>query len=250
MSAAIIELCQVGKSFGATRALDAVSFDLVPGEVHVLAGENGAGKSTLIRILSGAITDYEGELRIDGQTVRFAGPADAVRAKIATIHQELTLIGAMSVADNLALGWRHPAWSLRARAGDRARAQQLLAELGLAVDPDQRVERLPLSIRQELEIGRALAQGARVIVMDEPTSALGEQEVERLFARIRALSERGTAIVYISHRMDEIFSLADRISVLRDGRRVLTAPAGELDPGALIEAMWAHPGETHPRARP
>ncbi len=237
MTGALVELCNVSKSFGSTRALDGVSFQVRPGEVHVLAGENGAGKSTLIRILSGAIVDYEGALSIEGQSVRFAGPADAVRAKIATIHQELSLVGPMTVADNLALGSRGRSWWRREPAVERTRARQLLAEMRLDVDPDTSVDALPLSVQQQLEIGRALERGARVIVMDEPTSALGEPEAERLFERVRELRQRGAAIVYISHRMEEIFRLADRITVLRDGKHVLTAPAAELDRGKLVEAM-------------
>ncbi len=209
---------------------------LAAGEVHVLAGANGAGKTTLLRILCGVIRPDAGHIRVGGQTRRFASPQDARRAGIAAIHQELSLVGPLSVADNLlldepgAFGWLRP----RAR---RTRAEAMLAPMSLALDVDTPVERLPLSTRQLLEIARALAHHARVVVMDEPTSALSEREAERLFAEIDTLRARGTAILYISHRMEEIYRLADRITVLRDGRCVASAAPAELDAGALVRAM-------------
>lgn len=237
MNRALVELHGIGKSFGKTRALDGVSLAIHAGEVHVLAGENGAGKSTLIRILCGAISEFDGTLEVDGARVAFENPLDALARGVAAIHQELSLVGSMSVADNLALGARQPAWAARSLRADRERARELLASFGLELDPDRRVESLPLAVQQELEIARALASGARVIVMDEPTSALGEAESERLFARIGELVERGTAVVFISHRMEEIFRVAQRISVLRDGRLVHSGRASESDPGRLVAQM-------------
>ncbi|MBW2458032.1 MAG: sugar ABC transporter ATP-binding protein, partial [Deltaproteobacteria bacterium] len=233
----LVSLTKVSKTFGQTCALDEVSLALYPGEIHVLAGENGAGKSTLIRILSGIYQDYEGELALAGATLRFASPTAAVRAGVATIHQELSLVGPMSVADNLALGTPGNAWTLVRRDQERGRARRVLAAVGLDIDPTLPVETFPLAVRQLVEVARALAQEAQVLVMDEPTSALSEAEAERLFARVEDLRDRGHAVLYISHRMEEIERLADRISVLRDGRLVTTSRADELSRDELIRAM-------------
>jgi ribose transport system ATP-binding protein len=235
--APLIEVSRISKSFGSTRALDDVSFDLRPGEVHVLAGENGAGKSTLIRIIAGALTSYEGRLLVTGREARFRTPRDATRSGIATIHQELSLIGELSVVDNLFLGEDSSPLSTYRSSTRVAEARKVLAQLELDIDPSLLVETLPLSVRQLVEIARALARDARVLVMDEPTSALSELEAERLFGHVERLRGAGRGIVYISHRMEEIFRLADRITVLRDGRRVLTAPRAELGPERLVEHM-------------
>ena len=236
MAPPLIELSNASKSFGPIRALDGVSLSLFAGEVHAIAGENGAGKSTLIRILSGVHPDFSGDLSVGGEPARFFGPEDATRAGIATIHQELSLVGGLSVADNLALG-RGGFFLARKPALDREAARSFLREIGLDVEPDARVESLPLGVQQQLEIARALGRGARVIIMDEPTSALGEREAEALFGRIAELTAQGAGVLYISHRMEEIFRLADRITVLRDGRHVVTAPASELDPEKLVAHM-------------
>jgi ABC-type sugar transport system ATPase subunit len=232
-----LALENVSKSFGSVQALSGVSFDVLPGEVHVLAGENGAGKSTLIKILSGVYQDYEGALSIEGERRRFASPAAATDAGIATIHQELSLVGSLSAIDNLLLGASGHAFTPIARRAARAHAETLLRSLELAVDLDAPVETLGFAERQLLEIARALGRNARVLVMDEPTSALAEPEVERLFSRIERLVADGTSIVYISHRLEEMYRLAKRITVLRDGRRVLTRPVSELSKHELIEAM-------------
>jgi ribose transport system ATP-binding protein len=235
--AAPVSLVKVSKSFGATRALDRVDLSLQAGKVHVLAGQNGAGKSTLIRILSGVYRDYEGEIRVDGVARRLAGPQGAREAGIVTIHQELSLIGSMSVTDNLLLSERGGAWAwLRRDRNERARA--MLQRMDLDVDPRLLVESLPLATRQLLEIARALGHDARVLVMDEPTSALSESEAERLFDRIDAMRDDGCAVLYISHRMEEIDRLADRITVLRDGKRIITAET--LDRRELVSHMIGH----------
>ncbi len=237
MTVPLLELRAVAKSFGSTRALSGVSFDLRPGEVHVLAGGNGAGKSTLIKILSGAITDFEGELRVSGEMVRFDEPHSAVRAGVATIHQELSLVPSLSVIDNLFLGERRSLaapW-LAARRLDEAR--QILEQVGVGVDPRERVECLGLAKRQLIEIARALHQAARVLILDEPTSALSEPEAKLLFERVAELREQGKGIVFISHRLEEIFRVADRVTVLRDGRGVFSGAASELDEGSLVEKM-------------
>jgi ribose transport system ATP-binding protein len=240
------ELLDVGKRFGATRALEGVTLRLLGGEVHALAGANGAGKSTLIRILSGVVRDYQGTVRLGGAHVRFAGPADALARGVAAIHQELSLVGPMSVTDNLLLAERAAGGSWLRRRERAERARTLVASAGLAVDVEAPVERLSLAERQLVEITRALAARARVLVMDEPTSALGEAEAERLFARIDAMRAAGAAVLFISHRVEELYRLADRITVLRDGRVVASAKAAELGREALLEHML---GETRSPSR-
>jgi ribose transport system ATP-binding protein len=232
-----IELRGVSKWFGAIRALDGVSLTVEPGEIHVLAGENGAGKSTLIRILSGAVTQFHGELLLEGKAERFGSPAEARAAGIATIHQELSLVESLSVADNLALGTRGAPFGPYLPERARARARELLAVVGLELDPRRLVGELPLGERQLVEVARALGEQARVLIMDEPTSALSESEVELLFARTERLRDQGTAIVFISHRLEEIYAIADRITVLRDGAVVAHGRAEELGRRDLIAAM-------------
>ncbi len=233
----VVSFERVSKRFSGTAALSDVDLDLGPGEVHVLAGHNGAGKSTLIRILAGAIAEFQGTLRLEGTPVRFRDPRAANRAGVATIHQELSLVGAMTVADNLALGDEGAPWGLVSRPRREARAREVLATVGLEVEPAAVVERLALGTRQLVEIARALARNAKVVVMDEPTSALNDVEAGRLFEQLDVLRGRGVAVVFITHRMDEIYAVADRISVLRDGRLVVTAPAAELGRDALVHHL-------------
>ena len=187
-----LSLRNVSKSFGAIHALSGVSFDVLPGEVHVVAGENGAGKSTLIKILSGVYEDFGGELLVDGQPSRFANPLAATRAGIATIHQELSLVGSLSVVDNLMFGSGEPAFAPIARAPARRRAETLLSALGLSVDPEASVETFGFAERQLFEIARALGRNARVFVMDEPTSALAEPEAEQLVSSHRRARRDGS----------------------------------------------------------
>jgi len=227
----MLSLSHIGKSFSGTRVLADVDFDLAPGEVHVLAGENGAGKSTLIKILAGAYQDYEGTIQLRGAPIRFRSPSDAARHGIAVIHQELSLVPSMSVLDNLFLGRATPG---RERAG---KAAEIFRRLSLDVDANQCVEDYPLAVQQMIEIGKALAIDARILIMDEPTSALNEVETDRLFAVVTDLKAQGCGIVYITHRMDEIYRLADRITVLRDGRNAGTAKASELAREQLIRWM-------------
>jgi ABC-type sugar transport system ATPase subunit len=233
----LVELRHVSVSFGSTIALSGVDFDLLPGEAHVVAGENGAGKSTLIRVLSGALSRYSGELLRDGRPARFRGPADAALAGIAAIYQELSLVPTLSVADNLALGGPAKPLAVLHRGALRTSAREALARVGLDIDPDASVERLTLAERQLVEIARALSRNARILVMDEPTSALTESETDRLLRIVRELLGKGVGVVYISHRMKEIERVADRISVLRDGRRVLVAERGRLSRDELVAAM-------------
>ncbi len=234
----LVAMRDIRKAFGPVEVLHGVDFDVQPGEVCALAGENGAGKSTLIKILSGVYDDFSGALTVCGKPQHFAHPIEAARAGIATIHQELSLVPSMSVADNLFLGRE-----MTGRFGfiefesQEAEAKRILENLELDVTPRTLVEDLPLSIQQLLEIGRALARDASVLVLDEPTSALNEHEAGILFNRIVALRSEGKAIIYITHKMEEIYTLADRITVLRDGKLVGTALTRELAPDELVKWM-------------
>ncbi|MEJ2203874.1 MAG: sugar ABC transporter ATP-binding protein [Gemmatimonadota bacterium] len=226
------------KSFGPVEVLHGVDFEVAAGEVHVLAGENGAGKSTLVNILSGVHTEYDGEVLLQGEPRRFSGPADAAHSGIATIHQELSLVPAMTVADNLFLGGEHTdRWRQVDFTRQEREARRLLEKAGLDLSPRSLVAELPVSLQQMLEIVRALAREAVVLILDEPTSALDERGAEALFRRLATLRQEGVGIVYITHRMDEIYRLADRITVLRDGHHVGTSPAGQLPPTELVSRM-------------
>jgi ABC-type sugar transport system ATPase subunit len=234
----IVVMRGIRKSFGPVEVLHGVDFDVLPGEVHVLAGENGAGKSTLIRILSGVYDDFAGELQVGGLPRRFAHPNEAVQAGVATIHQELSLVGSMSISDNLFLGREVSQRFGRVDYGFQESATaRILEEAKLDFAPRQLVEELPISSQQVLEIARALARDANLVILDEPTSALNEHEVDSLFERIIELRRRGRGIVYITHKMEEIYRLADRITVLRDGGLVGTATAAELGPEDLVRWM-------------
>ena len=232
----------IAKRFAGVLALRGVDFEVRRGEVHALLGENGAGKSTLINILSGVFSDYEGEIVLDGKPVSFHRPAQAQEAGVATIHQELNLVPEMSVAENLFLG-REPRTPLRLL--DRRQlardARELLESAGVDIDPARSVRSLRVGEQQLVEIAKALSLDARILIMDEPTSALAEAEVERLFAVIRELRRREVAIIYISHRLEELPAVADRATVLRDGSLVGTVPIAETPRGDLIRMMVGQP---------
>ncbi len=235
----ILRLDSVSKTFPGVRALDSVQFDVRPGEVHALLGENGAGKSTLIKIMSGVHEPDGGTVELDGKPVRLGRPQDAQRAGIATIYQELLLFPELTVAENIFAGhaprrrWGGIDWSLM-----RPRAREILASLDIHdLDVDRTVGALSVGNRQRVEIAKALSQNARVLIMDEPTAALTEADVERLFAIVRLLKARGVGIVYISHRLVEVFELADRVTVLRDGRHVGTREVAETREDELITMM-------------
>ncbi len=251
--APLLRMRGITKRFGRVTVLADAQFEVRAGEVHVLAGENGAGKSTLIKILAGVHTDFAGQIELDGAPVRPRTPLEASALGIAVIHQELSLIGPMSVADNIFLGRTLTRAGLVCDREQREQARGWMRQLGLDLDVHRPVEQFPVSVRQLIEIAKALSHNARIIVMDEPTSALSAPEVERLFALIHSLKQRGCGIVYITHRMEEIRRIADRITVLRDGRWVGTAPAAELPPAKLIQWMVGREvGEQFPRraARP
>ncbi|MEX6508663.1 sugar ABC transporter ATP-binding protein [Jiella sp. M17.18] len=214
----LVEMCNIGKRFGENEVLRGVGFDVRPGEVHALLGGNGAGKSTLMKILMGVHRADSGQIRVDGEEVAPAGVRGSLSRGVAMIFQELSLLPNLTVAENIFFG-REP---LRAgfridRRAVRAKARDLLAEYGFTIPVDARVESLPFAQRQVVEIVRAASFGARVLIMDEPTSALTAREEEKLFELIEDLTRRGNGIVYISHRMGEIMRIADRITILRDG---------------------------------
>jgi ribose transport system ATP-binding protein len=234
----LISIENVTKSFPGVVALDDVTFDVQAGHFHSVVGENGAGKSTLMKILSGVITDFEGTLRIAGEEVHFASTRKAEAAGISIIHQELNLVEDLSAAANVFLGRerRTALGLLDDRAMQRA-AATLFAELECNIRPDQPVRRLRVGDQQLVEIAKALSQDASILIMDEPTSALTESEVERLFRIIERLLTRGVTIVYISHKLDEVFRRSDRITVLRDGRHVRTMARSETSPRELTHLM-------------
>ncbi|MBU1174145.1 MAG: sugar ABC transporter ATP-binding protein [Alphaproteobacteria bacterium] len=229
---------KLGKSFPGVRALDDFDFDIRPGEVHCLLGENGAGKSTFINILSGSFSEYEGEIEIDSAPVTITSPARAKALRIATIHQEQCLVPAMTVEENIHLGTEprrgrfmvdHP------KACESARA--VLGRLGVAIDPGARVRSLSTAEAQMVEIAKALVLDARILILDEPTASISEREAQELFRIIRELKARGTGFVYISHRLQEIAEIADRVTVMRDGKKVGELAASDASTERIVELM-------------
>ncbi len=234
---AAVEFSAITKRFPGVVALSNVSFGVAAGSCHAVCGENGAGKSTLGKILAGIQQPDAGEIRLDGKAVSLASPRDALERGVAMVHQELAFCENLTVGDNLCLG------SLPRRFGFvdhdelRRRANELLGAIGATIDPDRAMDTLTVAEQQLVQIAGAVGAGASVIVFDEPTSSLGESETERLFALIGALRQRGVTIVYISHRMPEIYRLCDAITVLRDGQHVATQRARELDEATLVQLM-------------
>jgi len=234
----LLELRGVSKSFGAIRALRSVDLDVQPGEIHALLGENGAGKSTLIKVVTGAHQPDEGSVIVDGQPTSHLTPATARALGIACIYQQPALFPDLTVAENISLRL-DPAPTLgrvdwKARY---ARAQDLLAEIGAEISPAAEVRFLPLPARQLVEIACVVGSGARILLMDEPTASLTRNEQHLLFGLVRRLRERGAGILYISHRLEEIFALADRVTVLRDGQSVGTTRMEEATEAILIRRM-------------
>ncbi len=234
----LLEMRDISKTFGASKALSHVSLTVHAGEVHALMGENGAGKSTLMKILSGAYTaDPGGSVLIDGEPVTLGDPLKAKAYGIAVIYQELSLAPNLTVAQNMFLGNEPSRFGLADRAEMRRRAEPILKQLGIGFDAARRVAELSLGERQMVEIARALTTNARIIVMDEPTTSLTTRETDRLFDVIARLRADGIAIIYISHRMEEIYQLSDRVSVLRDGAYVGTLDRDGLSAGKLVSMM-------------
>jgi D-xylose transport system ATP-binding protein len=235
----LLEMREITKTFPGVRALDGVTFDLYAGEIHALVGENGAGKSTLMKILGGVYPhpQYGGEIVIEGETRRFGGVREAEAAGIAVIFQELSLVKEMSIGENIFLG-REP-HRLGVIRWDEiySRAGKLLADLHLNLDPRTPVGHLGIGQQQMVEIAKALSQKARILVLDEPTAALTDTEVESLFHILNQLRSQGVAMVYISHKLDEVFQMSDRITVLRDGRTVGTDSTADLTEARVIARM-------------
>ena len=234
----LLALRGLAKSFGGARALRGVDFDLQAGEVHALLGENGAGKSTLIKIVTGAHTPDSGSISISGQAVAGLTPASARQLGIACIYQQPALFPDLTVAENIALRLEPPSalrrvdWTAR-----RAHARGLLRRIGAAISPEAEVRSLSMPEQQLVEIACALGAGARIVIMDEPTASLTQQEQHLLFAVVRELRASGVGVIYISHRLEEIFALADRVTVLRDGESVGTSAVTAIDEPALIRLM-------------
>jgi rhamnose transport system ATP-binding protein len=234
----LLQATAITKSFAGIQALRGVSFELRAGEVHALLGENGAGKSTLIKVMTGAEQPDSGTLEVGGQAVRHMTPAASRALGIAAIYQQPALFPDLTVAENIALAldtggaWRRIDWRARHR-----RAGELLDRVGARIEPDRLVETLSMPEQQIVEIAKAIGADARVVIMDEPTASLSDREVERLFTVVRLLRSHGVGIVYISHRLDEVFAIADRITVLRDGESVATRAASGVSRAELIALM-------------
>ncbi len=234
----LLALRGVTKRFGGATALDGVDFELMPGEIHGLLGENGAGKSTLMKILSGFQAPDEGEMTLRGAPIRFSSPAEAKAHGIGMVYQELSTIGALSVAENVFLGDQPTTrggiinWKQM-----NAAAEAQLRELGVRVDVTRRLGALPLGLQQMVEIARIVFSGAEVVILDEPTSALSAPEAERLFASMRELRARGKSLIFISHFLEDVLAVADRVTILKNARRVATMPAAGLTKQRLIEMM-------------
>ena len=238
MTTALVELAGIHKRFPGVYALKGVDFSVLPGEVHALVGENGAGKSTLIKIVSGVYDFEEGSYRIAGKAVEIRHPRQALDLGIAVVYQELELVPSLSVAENLFFGRLPHGRGGRVRWSELyAESERLLAEVGLEVDPQTKVGYLGVAEQQLIEIARALSLAARIIIMDEPTSALSPREIEKLFALITRLRARGVGLVYVSHKLDEIMALSDRVTVLRDGERIACERTEDLDEQQLIGLM-------------
>jgi rhamnose transport system ATP-binding protein len=232
----VLEMEHVSKQFGATLALDDVSLELRRGEIHALLGENGAGKSTLIKIMTGVQRQDGGEIRIDGTPVRVTSAQDAQRLGVAAIYQEPMIFPDLSVAENIFIGHRD-----RGKIVDRRRmereAREVLARLDVRLDVGEPARGLTLAEQQTVEIAKAISLDVRVLIMDEPTASLSAHEVQRLFRIVHTLRQQGVAILFISHRMEEVFEIADRVTILRDGRWISTTPRVELTPAAAINRM-------------
>ena len=250
----LIQMSGIGKEFLGVRVLDDVDLDCMAGEIHAIVGENGAGKSTLMKIVCGAYRPSEGEIRIDGEAVEFHHPIEGQQAGVAIIYQEFNLLPDRTVAENIFLGREPRRGILIDRHGMEERSAELLAELAPddPMSPRDLVGNLPVARQQTVEIAKALSLDSRIMVMDEPTAALAAHEVEQLFAQVRRLKERGIAVFYISHRLKEVFEIADRITVLKDGKLVKTVASNEVTSPELVRLMVGRELDQYfpPRAAP
>lgn len=250
MSLPLLRAEAIDKSYPGVHALDQVDFDLYEGEVHALVGENGAGKSTFMKILSGSVSKDSGRIFIGGHKVDISGPHHARQLGIGMVYQELSLIPGLSVAENIFLG----RWPRRKPFGTVdwlqlfTRAKDILKNLGVDIDSKERVYNLGMGERQLTEIAKVLSVDAQILLLDEPSSALSDEERERLFDIIRALKERGIGVIYVSHRLAEVSRVSDRVTVLRDGKKIGTLPVGQADEGTLIRMMVGRElGEQFPK---
>jgi ribose transport system ATP-binding protein len=235
--APVVRFRNVSKEFPGVLAVDSVDLEIMPGEVHVVAGENGAGKSTLMKLLSQVERPSGGEVEISGEPVDYHGPRYAQTLGVAMVYQEFALASHLSIAENLYMGREPGRFGFVNRRAETQEASGLLERVGLHTDPDRVVMGLTVAEMQRVEIAKALAIDAKVVIMDEPTATLAEKEIEDLFEVIRDLTSQGIAILYISHRLDEIFRIADRVTVMRDGKIVDTLPTSELDEDKLVRLM-------------
>jgi len=233
----LLEMRNVVKTFPGVRALDGVSFDLYPGEIHALVGENGAGKSTLIKILAGVYTQYQGEIHVAGRLRHFRDVHESKAAGVAVVFQELSLVPELTVGENIFLGREPSRLGIVQWSELYSKAEKVLRDLGLAIDPRTPAGALGTGQQQLVEIAKALSQEARILVLDEPTAALTGAEAESLFTILTGLAAQGTGIIYVSHRLEEVFRLSHRITVLRDGQDVGTESTGKLNEPQVIARM-------------
>ncbi len=248
----LLEMRSITKSFPGVKALDGVTFDLDAGEIHALVGENGAGKSTLIKILAGVYPypEYGGEVFLADSQHRFSSVRDSERAGIAVIYQEMSLVKDLNVAENIFLGREPRRFGIINWEELYSRAQKLLDELHLQIDPRTPVVKLGIGQQQLVEIAKALSQNARILVLDEPTAALTDSEVETLFLILNELRTRGVAMIYISHKLDEVFRISNRITVLRDGKTIgTTATPGTNEPQVIAQMVGREVGQIFPEAK-
>jgi len=237
-NAPLLRMSGISKAFSGVPALIDVDLDLQGGKVHALLGQNGAGKSTLISIMSGVLQPDAGSIRIDGSEVRFASPSDALAGGVVAVYQELSLLPNMTVAQNLSLGIEPSRAGFIDLHAMETKAREVLDVLGATdIDPRMAVGDLSIANQQLVEIGKALVRDARVVILDEPSAVLGDDELSLLYAMVNRLTSTGIAVVYITHRLDEVMEIADEVCVMRDGRKVLDEPRGDLTQGDMIKAM-------------
>ena len=233
----LVQLIEISKTFPGVKALDHVSLDLRPGEVHALIGENGSGKSTLMKILSGVYIKDEGKVIVNGKEMNFQKPKDAQDAGIAIIHQELNLCRHLTVAENIFLGREFQNGIFLDKKHQIAEAQKILDRLEVNLDPNSRVSELTVSKQQMVEIAKAISANANVVIMDEPTSALTIKEIDDLFSIIKVLRKQGKGIIYITHRLEELNAIADRITIIRDGLHIITTDFKDISADDIIRYM-------------
>ena len=235
--AAVIEAVNISKSFGPVPVLFSVSMDVRPGEVHALIGENGAGKSTLMKILSGFHDPTSGQIRLDGEQTTLPANGGAEKLGIVLIHQELNLAEQMTVEENVFLGRELKSRGFLDKAAMRASVQRYLDEIGLDISPDDRISDLTIAQKQMVEIVKAVSRNARILIMDEPTAVLTEEETEVFFRQVQKLKESGVGIVFVSHKLNEVKAIADRVTILRDGQWIDTRPSTDLTPDMMAQMM-------------